>query len=224
MRNIFLAGGGNAEDSASLDEVFVRTLPLNPRVLYIPIALSGADRPYSSCLEWLRTVLVPHCIYDIEMWTDLSSRTLEDLGQFDAVYIGGGNTYSLLKDIQESGFGGILSAYADAGGTLYGGSAGAIILGADIGTCAHLDENRVNLSSMEGLNLIGGVSVWCHYVLENDLLATQYVAQMDQDVIAISEKGGLCVGDQGLSVIGDQAIRFHSKGKSVHPAGTIISV
>jgi len=49
------------------------------------------------------------------------------LQKYDTVYIGGGDTFKLLKLIRESGFDEKLLRYYKSGGAIYGGSAGAII-------------------------------------------------------------------------------------------------
>ena len=55
------------------------------------------------------------------------------------------------------------ASFALRGGVVYGGSAGAIVLGANISTCAHMDHNDVGITDMHGLDLLDGHAVWCHY-------------------------------------------------------------
>jgi len=52
--SIFLAGGGEADDSRLLDEQFVKMLDLTKPLIYIPNAMRS--KPYQSCLEWFRSV------------------------------------------------------------------------------------------------------------------------------------------------------------------------
>ncbi|MEK4670125.1 Type 1 glutamine amidotransferase-like domain-containing protein [Niallia sp. FSL R7-0271] len=118
---------------------------LNKPLLYIPIAMDGAI-PFDECYKWINSVFKPLGIQEITMWTDLSNKTLEDLKQFSAIYIGGGNTFSLLNAIQISKLDKVLEEYIENEGVIYGGSAGAIILGANI-TCSHMDANKTNLQN-----------------------------------------------------------------------------
>ena len=91
---VALAGGGGADESRLLDEVFAAWIGLQGKLLYWPIALRGI-RPFPSCLEWITTTFAPLNVTQITMWTDLSEHQASELGEFDAVYIGGGNTFAL---------------------------------------------------------------------------------------------------------------------------------
>jgi len=50
----------------------------------------------------------------------------------ETIYIGGGNTFKLLKELKESGFDKELLKFIKEGKPVYGGSAGALILGKNI--------------------------------------------------------------------------------------------
>src|SRR5215217_2254257 len=141
---IVLAGGGSEKDSRSIDEVFASWVTPNQKILYLPLASRGI-RPYNECLRWISTTFSPLSITNIEMWTDLSEHQSNELFEFAAVYIGGGNTYSLLAQLLESGFHRHLIEYVSHGRIIYGGSAGAAILGKDIRTVEHIDHNKIGL-------------------------------------------------------------------------------
>ena len=121
---IFLAGGGNAEDSRLLDAQFVSALDPAKPVVYIPNAMRL--RPYQSCLAWFRPIMAAHGVTAIEMWDDLKPRRAAS--DIAGVYIGGGDTAKLLMEVRESGFDRFLHEMASQGIPIYGGSAGAIIL------------------------------------------------------------------------------------------------
>ena len=122
--------GGNAEDSRLLDAQFVMTLHPAKPVVYVPNATRS--RPYQSCLAWFRSVMAVHGVVAIEMWDDLKPR--HAASDIAGVYIGGGDTAKLLLEIRESGFDMYLHEVVSNGIPIYGGSAGAIILGKDIRT------------------------------------------------------------------------------------------
>lgn len=124
-KHIFLAGGGNADESKSLDERFVKLLNLTKPLVYIPNAMRS--KPYQACLQWFRSLMEPLGIAAIEMWDDL--RPHRSTGEIAGVYIGGGNTVKLLREIHTAGFDDYLREVVLKGIPLYGGSAGAIILG-----------------------------------------------------------------------------------------------
>ena len=159
VMRLILAGGGEAADSVSLDRLFARWAA-NGTVLYWPFAL---DPPLDACLEWFGSTYGPLGVRDVVMWHSLDEITDADLNDYAGIYIGGGNTYSLLDAIRRSGAADRLAGYVQSGHVVYGGSAGAIVLGSDIDTARHMDPNDVGLEDTAGLDLVCGYAVWCHY-------------------------------------------------------------
>ncbi len=210
---VALAGGGGADESRLLDEMFATWIGSQGKLLYWPIALRGI-RPFPSCLEWIKTTFAPLNVTQITMWTDLSEHHASELGEFDAVYVGGGNTFALLAHLRESGFDRYLRAYVQDGKAVYGGSAGAVVLGRDIRTVAHLDHNVVGLTETQGLNLANGHAVWAHYRPVDDDLIRAYVQQCHQLVLAIPERSGIVINEDGLHTVGyEAAFRFDGQEK-----------
>jgi dipeptidase E len=124
------------------------------------------------------------------------------ISPFDATYIGGGNTFSLFSELLESGFAEALREYATQGGAIYGGSAGAVILGRDLLTVEHMDANDVGLSQRTGLDLAGGHAVWVHYTPQDDCLIDQYIHQSHFPILAIPEQAGVLLEGNELMSIG----------------------
>lgn len=213
QEKIALAGGGSAQDSRLIDEVFASWIEPNRKILYLPLALRGI-RPFDECLKWIKTTFLSLNITSIEMWTDLSEHQGDELFEFAAIYIGGGNTYSLLAQFLESGFDRHLVAYASQGGVIYGGSAGAALLGKDIRTVSHIDHNHIGLNETKGLNLAKGFAVWVHYQPQDDELIYEYQGKYNQSVLAISERAGVILDNSGMYSVGfESAYRFDRQGK-----------
>ena len=210
---IALAGGGSEKDSRRIDEAFASWIEPNGKILYLPLALRDV-RPFNECLKWFRSAFLPLNVTNIEMWTDLSEHQGDEVFEFAAVYIGGGNTYSLLAQVLESGFDHILSEYVAQGGIIYGGSAGAALLGKDIRTVSHMDINNMGLIETRGLNLAKSYAVWVHYQPQDDELIYEYQGKYNQYVLAISERSGVIVDSSGMNSIGfESAYRFDGQGK-----------
>lgn len=202
---IFLSGGGGAEQSKKLDRAFAKFHDKSRKLLYIPIAMPEKEHTYGACFDWIRSTLLPVGITRIDMWTDLEGRYYSDLAKYWAVYIGGGNTFYLMKKLKDTGFDKLLKKYWANGGIIYGGSAGAIILGKEIGT-AYLgsvsDKNMVNLKNLNGLGIVGH-AIHAHYggkIDDNDIQT--YVKKTKNTVIALSEDVGLFVHGKYVKVIG----------------------
>ncbi|MDX9953104.1 MAG: Type 1 glutamine amidotransferase-like domain-containing protein [Anaerolineae bacterium] len=210
---IALAGGGGASDSLPLDQVFARWVGTQGRLLYWPVALRGT-RPFQSCLDWIRATFEPLGITNITMWTELSEHQARELNEFDAVYIGGGNTYALLAQLLQNDFDRHLMEYIQRGRAIYGGSAGAVVLGRDIRSVKHLDRNEVGLKETSGLDVAEGHVIWVHYRPEDDDLIDAYAERYAQPVLAMSERSGIVIDEAGIRSVGfEGAYRFDEQGK-----------
>lgn len=198
---IALGGGGGAKDSRLLDEWFVSWIRPQGNLLYWPFALRGI-RTLESCWDWFTTTFTNLNIRNISMWTGLSEHQTGELEMFDAVYIGGGNTFHLLAEIREHGFDYALRNFADRGKPIYGGSAGAAVLGRDIRTVDHIDHNDIELTDTSGLNMANGCAVWVHYRPQDDELIHTYVRENEQSVLALSERSGIAFQGKDFRSLG----------------------
>lgn len=221
--HILVAGGGSAQDERPLLELFADWTGSDGKVLFLPIAQAGMGRPLGDCLAWGKAALQPVGINDIAMWTDLDSEDHLSLSDFNSIFISGGNTFSLLDQVRRSGFETALMQFAAQGGTIYGGSAGAILLGQDILTCAHLDENRVGLDDSRGLNMVSGFCIWCHYQPEDDQRIFEYVTRNGWPVLALSERSGVSVNGVHLTARGYEPTHvFTLNGRETVNVGEMI--
>jgi dipeptidase E len=210
---LILAGGGDAPDSHPLDALFAGWIGPGGRLLYLPVA-TGNPAGYRDDLVWVSAIFRPLGVGAIEMWTTLAGRDAGHLTNFDGIYIGGGNTFHLLDLLRRTGFDRVLRDFVAAGGAVYGGSAGAIILGRDIGPAAHIDPNTAGVRNTHGLDLLGGYAVWCHYVADaDDARIRAYVAATGFPVLALTERAGLRVeGPRILAAGYDPCVRYTAAG------------
>ncbi|MBN2094400.1 MAG: Type 1 glutamine amidotransferase-like domain-containing protein [Candidatus Zambryskibacteria bacterium] len=208
---LFLGGGGEKEDSIELDKKFVFSLDLSKPLLYIPIAINTDKHPYSGCLEWLLDVFGPLGVKNIVMWIedDLKQKQEKDFEQFAGVYIGGGNTFKLLKELKEFGTFEILRKLARKGVPIYGGSAGAIIFAKTIIPALSADENFVELTDFSALNLVRNYDMWCHYSESLDSMIKSYMSKYYlKKIIAIPENTGLYVTEESIEVVGPSEMKI----------------
>ena len=209
---LILAGGGDAPDSRPLDDRFAEWLGPQGRLLYLPVASGGKADGYAGHLAWITSVFRPLGVADIRMWTEPESHTPAELDDFSGVYIGGGNTFRLLHLLRRTGFDMVLRRYALAGGAVYGGSAGAIVLGADIASCERDDPNTVGLSGTRGLDLLGGHDVWCHFVPDQAAQVQAWADASGRPVYALTERAGLCVEGGEVRSAGSDAFPTFTPG------------
>jgi len=198
---IYLSGGGNEKQSFPLDKFFFETFPKNGSFLYIPIALRG-NKLYPTVHLWMRKVLELHNRNDVrfEVADNLAKYQLEDLKKINAIYIGGGNTWNLMQELRDSDFSQELVSYIKNGGVIYGGSAGAIVLGKNIDT--HDDENKINLKNTSGFNLLGDYSVACHYTNEQASRFKEWAISNESPIVCLSEETGLIFGNNYVLCVG----------------------
>lgn len=200
--NLFLSGGGDAKQSFVLDTKFFEQLKDNSKILYIPIALNRDGVGFEKCAEWFASIVSRHKRNkEIDFVMFLEGDTIPQLDAFDAIYIGGGNTFKLLDYLTKSGMKEALFDYVQKGNSVYGGSAGAIILGSDINTVE--EENDEGYTEHVGFDLLQGYSIICHYHSSLDPKIADYVEKNDNHVLAIPEDGGLIVTGDRIEAVGD---------------------
>lgn len=222
---LFLGGGGDREDSIEIDKKFVANLDLSKPLLYIPIAINTEKHPYSGCLEWLFGTLGPLGVKNIVMWVedDLKQKKEEDFGQFAGIYIGGGNTFKLLKELKEFGTFEILRKLAEKNVPVYGGSAGAIIFAKTIIPALSADENNVGLTDFSAYNLINDYDMWCHYSESLDSVVIKYMEKFNlEKIIAIPENAGLFVTNESIETVGFQVKVFERDNIKILNPGDLV--
>jgi dipeptidase E len=223
LGKLFLSGGGNANKTKKLDRLFEAHIPKNKPVLYIPIAMPQKKFTFGQCYDWIRVVFPKQ---QIDLWTDLSDRNFEDMEKYGAIYIGGGNTFTLLYLIRKTKFEKLLTKYYKQGGIIYGGSAGAIIFGKDIriaGFGGDSDRNIVGLTDFSGLNLVNGFSVKCHYTADDDNDLFYYSKKNKISVLGLPEDTGVVIEGKNMKVIGEtNVVLFNKSSKVVYFHGSVI--
>ena len=83
----------------------------------------------------------------------------------DAVYVGGGNTFAMLKIMRDTGFDRELIRLVENGALYIGGSAGAHIASKNIEHVQVFDSNDVGLTDFSGLGFFDGI-LFCHFCEE----------------------------------------------------------
>ncbi len=199
---LLLSGGGDSNQVKELDELFCAEVGKEARILYVPIAWDKG--PYEGCLNWFKSVYEPFGFTNIEMTTDLVN---VDLSKYDAIYIGGGNTFKLLKEIKATGFDVKLMSFLNENKFVYGGSAGAIIFGKTINPALFGDENEVGLTDLNGLNVLGNKDVWCHFNEDQKNLVNEY----NNDLYILYEESGLYINNEHVINVGKEIITTELK-------------
>lgn len=204
---LFLSGGGSEVDSKQLDDKFVETLKERGGIgiVYIPMAMPS--HRFAGALEWF-TPIFQNRVDKIEMWTELKDKTKDDVSKLGGIYIGGGDTVRLLQALRESEFNDALTAYIKDGGIVYGGSAGAIILGKDIRTAP--ETEKYHLDNYSGLDVLGGYSVACHFKQGETSYYQDISNRIASPIIALSEQSGVRIFGANLEIVGSNPVSIIS--------------
>ena len=208
---LFLNGGGDSSDTAPVDREFVRALGDGP-LLYWPFA--RAPETYAKCLVWFTELISGFGATRIEMWSQLDKEP-RSLSRYGGLYIGGGDTYRLFASLLESGFDRVLSDAAVGGLPVFGGSAGAIILGADIATWVSDGAERPRTEMARGLDLLDGYSVWPEYE-ERDAPATQaWLASRRSPLLGLGCAASVIVRNGEMYALGrEPVVRIDARGRT----------
>jgi len=202
---VVVGGGGSAEEEFEVLARFASGLGSNARVLNIPWAQVEPAAPDPTA--WVCSALSAHGVGRVDTANSVRLPSA-GLDAYDGLFIGGGNTYLLLDRFRSTGLAQHLIAAVRAGLPCYGGSAGAIVLGAHIGTCAHLDRDEVGTVDARGLDLFGGFAVWCHYSSHDDEDIRSFARKTRLGVLAIEENAGLAFDGVKLTPIGPGSARI----------------
>lgn len=215
---IFISGGGDISDSAGIDSAYFSQLPENSKILYIPVAANLAKHGKNKYYTWFEKLVSFHSM-DKNIEFDLLDEKdpIPDLNQYRSVYFGGGNTFKLLHFAKTSGLDQKLKEFLNTGGILYGGSAGAIILGKDIRSST--DVNEIDLQDFKGLNLFNNMSIFCHF-LEQDCSVVQNLAKyIESPILALPENSGMGFDLSGnIQLTTGVPLCFNNKGEKIEIA------
>jgi dipeptidase E len=193
---LILSGGGDAEKVKAIDSFFASRINKEKVLIYIPVAMEESCFTYEECYKWFSKTYNEYGIHNFDMWTDLHGKKLSN--KYAGVFIGGGNTYKLLKTLKDTEFDKECIKFLNNGGIIYGGSAGAIIFGKTIDSAKHADKNMVDLVDTKGLNLLNNKDVWCHYKEADDELIDFY----DNELYILYEESGIIIDGEDVKEIG----------------------
>ena len=194
MPELILSGGTGIENEKSLNSLFLKLVNKKP-ILYIPLARETKD--YSECYDWISNQLPNQ---DIKMLVSFTEQKIS-LEKFKGIYIGGGNTFKLLKELKESNFDKKLISFK---GIVFGGSAGAIIWGKDISNASFgeiKDQNKVKLKDLLGFNKIQGYNIRAHYIENEEQDVKNFVKKTKIPIIALPEDSGIYVKEGKIKAI-----------------------
>jgi dipeptidase E len=158
------------------------------------------------------------------MWSHLD-QDAHSLAGYGGLYIGGGDTYRLVASLRTSGFDRILVDAAAGGLPVFGGSAGAIILGADIATWVPDGVERPLIEASRGLDLLGGYSVWAEYEPRDAPATVAWLASSRSPLLGLGCAAGVIVRKGEMSACGREPVmRIDAAGSTAVTDGERIAL
>lgn len=213
---LFLCGGGSGEKTILAMKKFEELIDKNKPLLYIPLAMK--EERYPSCLKWISEEVKSINIDKIDMVKSKEELEEKDFEEYCAVFIGGGNTYKLLKDLKDSGSFEKLKEFIENGGIVFGGSAGAIIFGSDIDTCKYDDDNEtVKLKDTKGFNVLNDFSLLCHFNKkeEQTKINEEYLIKFSKNnkTLYLPEEDTIFINGDNIELIGNEKYLVFEQNK-----------
>ena len=224
--NLYLTGGGEPEGYARLEKELVANLPRGATIAVLPMACDAED--YREVLLDVKDRFDDNRIGSIELIEDASEITEGELLAYDALFIEGGNTFRLIKEVRGSSLFSHLGAFIAQKKIIYADSAGAIVLGTDVHSAFlgnEADEDHEKLQDYRGLNLVGNWSFHCHYE-SGDLPHMQdLLYETGSPFLALPEPIGIHILNGEVEVFGRGNLEvLDFSGQRSHPAGKKFSI
>ncbi len=216
---LFLNGGGSTKELAMTMSKVNEVMNHGKPILYVPLAMDETEHPYDECYEWFQKQIANVNVIGVDMPRTFEQFALFDFNNYSAIFIGGGNTYKLLKGIKDNGIFEKINEYLDNDGIVIGCSAGAIIFGYDINSCLAMDRNDVNLVDTKGFNKLNGKSVFAHYTnSKTEEIHKKYTdflieySKKNEAVIAIPEEDTIYVDSEKENIFGTRSYYEFNNG------------
>lgn len=222
---LILCGGGDGNQVKESYELFASEVN-GGKVLYIPLAWDNGNM--EECIKWFKSEMLPYGVTDIDDVLDAKDITKEKLSKYSGVFVGGGNTFKLLKMLKETNAFNNLDEFLNNGGIIMGASAGALIFGKSIDTClktelniSSTDENLVGLKDTSGFNRVDGYSLFVHYKNkpeqnEKTEINIQRLVSKGHKLICLPEETSIWINDKQIKIIGQKPAEiFKGKNKKI---------
>lgn len=212
---LFLNGGG-ADKQVKEAYLFLKEkVGTNKPLLYVPLAME--KEKYPSCLDWITKEMSDYRFSKIDMVTSVEELATKEFNKYGAIFIGGGDTYKLLADLKSCSAYEKIQNFLATGGTVFGGSAGAIIFGKNLDSCSHEDRNTVGLQDTSGFNQVFGAYIGAHYKNgnpEREKNATEAFIKLSFEgpIVALPEEDTLVIDKNEARVIGSRNFYIFKNG------------
>ena len=162
------------------------------KLLYITIAVDGEKDTDRKWLEEEYATILNLGIKKKNI-TEYHYEENMDFSSYDIIYMIGGNTFYLLKELKEKNLVEKIIQAINNGVIYIGSSAGSIILGKTIETALPYDENWVGIEDFTGLNIVDGIII-PHANRKQEFIAEAKEKYKDK-IIELYDDYGIVIND-----------------------------
>ena len=100
---LLLNGGGGINELKPAMKILEDIMDHSKPILYVPLAMDEKEHPYDDCYNWFQDVISDMNICGVDMAKSYEELANFNLENYSSIFIGGGNTYKLLKEIKYNG-------------------------------------------------------------------------------------------------------------------------
>lgn len=204
MKKLFLTSAGFINQE--IIKVFLAELskPISDtRILVVAYAQNSNEEFYvNESKEELKRI----GFVNIATVNMIGSIDIDSLGNFDVIYVCGGNTFAILNKIRETKLDVFIIFQVNEGAIYVGVSAGSIIAGPDIeiaGWGSEGDKNEINLKDLKSFNFID-IAVFPHFHEELRGEVDEFRKKVNYQVVEITDDQAVFVKGKNVRLIGSE--------------------
>jgi dipeptidase E len=183
--------------------------PAESKIAYVITAVKPEPNPAYSDNERNKLIEAGFSVEDV----DIEGKGEEELRRIiegkDIIYVQGGNTFYLLKQIKESGFDRVVKEALARGKTYIGASAGSYVAGPTIESAGwkHQDRNLVGLTDLTAMNLVPFL-ITAHYQPKYAELIREGVKKSNYPVKILTDDQAILIKDGEVKLLGGEETKI----------------
>lgn len=198
---LFLTSAGFTNNKISQKFLQQLSLPITAnRILIIAYAKNPKEE---SCLNESKKEIELLGFTDVVIANMANDIDVAKLGNFAAIYVCGGNTFSILNKMRETKLDNFIIDQVEGGAIYVGVSAGSIIAGPEIkiaGWGSEGDENEIGLRDLTGLKFVN-IAIFPHFCPELTVEVEEFRSKVEYQVIELTN-------DQAVFVDGTRVVKI----------------
>lgn len=129
---------------------------------------------------------------------------VSNLGNFNVIYVCGGNTFAILQKLRETGLDAFIVYQVHAGAVYVSVSAGSIIAGPSVEIASwgsEGDENKIGLEDLTGFGLVN-IEVFPHFHEELRLEVEEFKKKVPYKVFELTNDQAVFVNGSATTILG----------------------